>query len=281
MVVAGSEFRGNDSSAHVNVSAVVVGARDPKDGADGHSVEHEDAFVSLAYLRDVLLGHDVAPAFLRAEFEEGVQVAVVQRRKENASAAAAVERLEDCAATLVAHEVFQSLDVASDQGWWDDSGEVQDVELFIRFAEAARSVKHERGAWVRAAQQVRGEQVGLIERGILAHEDGVVEVEGFDAFFKACEGRALPANRGATCLCVAARTTSKQLLDRTSVYVGTAALGFQHEDEGGVPVREDPFQRIHDKQKFAAHASKVRVFRSPRKEGSAVEAETPRSPQRN
>ena len=125
----------------MEIAAVLVLARDARDGTLGFAVDDDDTLVAgLAHRLHVRLRHHELAAVVGHHLEDRVQVPVLRVHVEDAEAAPAVRRLDDHLAAELAEELLELRHVAGEEGARDDVGEVERVELLIGVAERGRTV---------------------------------------------------------------------------------------------------------------------------------------------
>ncbi len=117
------------------------------------------------------LHHPLLAEGHREQVVERAEIEVLRRQPEHRLAALAVERLHHDVAVLGAERLDLG-EVARDQGRRHQLGEFHHEHLFRRVAHLRRIVDHQR-ARMDALEQVRGGDVGEVERRVLAQQHHV------------------------------------------------------------------------------------------------------------
>ena len=158
------------AAAH-HVGAQVVRRRHAVDRARIFAVDQDDALVAVLHGREEGLHHPLLAEGHGEHVVERAEIEIVARHAEHRAAAMAVERLHHDVAVLGAERLDLG-EVARDQRRRHQVGKFGDEHLLGRVAHARRIVHHE-GLRVHALEQMRGGDVGEVERRVLAQQDHV------------------------------------------------------------------------------------------------------------
>src|ERR1043166_548665 len=160
-----------EARSNMHVGARLAFSWHAVDGAGEFAVHQEDALVAFAHLRHIALHHEGLAIEGGEHFQHGAEILVVRPHAKHASAAIAVERLQD---DVVMHgaEGRDLRAIRGDQGRRHQLLELGDEQFLRRIAHMERIVDHQR-LGVNALQEVRGRDVGHIEGRVLAHQHHV------------------------------------------------------------------------------------------------------------
>jgi hypothetical protein len=174
---------GDGLAADGHVAAKLTAAGDAIDRAYRFAVEHDDPLVAVLSSGQVGLDHDLMQAAFGADFDHGVEVAIAFFEEQDAFTGFAVEGFEDGLA-LAIEEGEDFGFGGGDDGFGDGCGELEGVHFFVGGADTGGSVE-DLGLGADRVEDVGGVEVGGVDGGVFAHEDGgeVVETAEFGGAF--------------------------------------------------------------------------------------------------
>ena len=222
--------------------------------ADRLAVHQDDALVALPHCGLVALEHQRLARTGEMHLQQRREILVVRLDAEHAGAAVAEQRLDDDVVVFEA-ERADGLEVPGDHGGGHQLGKMRDQQFFGGVADRGGVVHHQR-LRMDVLEQVRGCDVGHVERRVLAHQHHVHRREIELGGFAECVVAAAPAFHGdgarageqpflapfTLALDALAQRHMAYLVVPQSV---ASSLGLQHEGEGRVGVDVDRFDRVH------------------------------------